>query len=112
MGYLKRRYGGRPALGGIADVAKAGAELSTDPYLPETVCRLRQVKAIKNNEAPPPCVETEPGLAGGVGLRKVIRPLRAFVFAEQHPWVYALAVAAAVGVPVWIGYEIGRGTKS
>lgn len=111
MGYFKRRYGGRPALGGVADVAQAAAELSTDPYLAETVCRLRQLKAIKNNEAPSPCIETAPGLVGGIGLRKAIRPLRAFVFAEQHPWAYALAAAVAIGVPVWIGYEIGRGSK-
>lgn len=110
MGYFKRRYGRPAALGGISDVAQAALDVSSDPYLPEAVCRVRQLKAIESRTAVPPCVTTAPDLVGGIGLRKAMRPLRAFVYAEQHPWLYAVVVATVVGVPALIGYRLGKGS--
>jgi hypothetical protein len=34
--------------------------------------------------------------------------LRGYVYAQQNQWVYPVAVLAAIGLPMWIGYELGR----
>lgn len=122
MGYLHKRFRrGRPAhpaMGDFSDtIANAissasgavGAALNVagDPYLPEVICRVSQLHAIKAGQSPPACADTPPGLPGGVGLDKAIFPLRMFVYAEQHPWVYPLAAAVLIGLPMWIGYELG-----
>src|SRR3990172_6644847 len=85
--------------------------ISTDPYLPETICRAQQLVAIENDKAVPPCALTRSGLRGGIGLRGVMPVLRAYVYAQQRPWIYPVAVAAAVGVPVLLGYLLGKGSR-
>lgn len=85
-----------------------GAKVVSDPYLPEVLCRVDQLAQIEAGQRPTPCVAMAPGRAGGVGLRKVVEPLRAYVYAEQHPWVYPLAIGAAVGIPFLLGYLAGK----
>lgn len=87
------------------------ADLATDPYLPETVCRVGQLSVIRKGGKPGVCANTAMNLSGGVGLRKMVKPLRAYVYAEQHRWVYLLAVAGIVGVPLFIGYTLGKGGR-
>jgi len=95
----------------IASGLGVAADLATDPYLPETVCRVGQLGAIKKGQKPGPCVKTAKGLKGGVGLSKLVVPLRAYVYAEQHRWAYAAAVAGVIGLPLLLGYTIGKGSK-
>lgn len=102
---------GRSGLGDVASLAAKVSDLSTDPYLNETICRLEQVKAIRGNDPVSTCARTPAGLPGGVGLRKAVPLLRGYVFAEQHPWVYPIAVGAIVGLPVLVGFLLGRATK-
>lgn len=126
MSYLRKRYGKRKRKSALGDIASslsslfgnvenaAGAALSfsQDPYLPEVACRFNQLASINANQTPGACTDTPPNLAGGVGLRNVIVPLRAYVYAQEHKWVYPVAVAAIIGIPLFVGYQLGSGKKS
>ena len=120
MSYF-RKSGSPPArssLGGIVDTIKTvtsgvstAVDISTDPYLPETICRAKQLAAIEDRTTVPTCTNTRPGLQGGIGLRKAMVPLRAYVYAEQRPWVYPVAIAAVIGIPLLVGVMIGKGSR-
>lgn len=93
----------------IASGLGIAADLASDPYLPETVCRVGQLRNLRAGQKPAACVRTADNLGGGVGLRKLIKPLRGYVYAEQHPWTYVAGAAAVIGLPMWIGYMLGKG---
>lgn len=96
----------------VAEVTGALSSMAraiTDPYLPETICRAKQIYALRTGAgAIPACPKTKPNLPGGIGLRKAIVPIRGFSYAEQHRWVYPASVAVVLGVPFLLGYLIGR----
>lgn len=95
----------------LASAVGIAADLGRDPYLPETVCRVGQLKAINAGQRPGACATTAPNLGGGVGLRKTIRPLRTYVYAEQHKWTYGVAAAIVLGLPFLLGYAAGKGSR-
>lgn len=122
MSYLRKpptsryaRRGSPPAMGDLASTITnlasgvgIAVDLANDPYLPEMICRVSQLRDINAGKKPPPCGNTAPGLAGGVGLRKVMPGVRAYVYSQEHKWVIPAAVAAVVGIPFLIGYALGR----
>lgn len=95
----------------VTDALSSMARALTDPYLPETVCRAKQIYAIRTGQPVPQCPKTKPNLPGGIGLRKAMVPVRSFAYAEQHTWVYPVSVAVALGVPFLLGYLIGKKNK-
>jgi len=95
-------------MGDLASALSTAADVAGDPYLPEVICRIQQLKNIDRGETVATCIDTPEGVAGGVGLRNAMTPLRAYVYAQQNKWVYPLAVAAMIGIPMWLGYELGR----
>lgn len=103
------RYRPRMALSGVTDVVETAVKAANDPYLSETICRINQLDAIDSGGAVPGCPTTPANLPGGVGLRKAMPPLRAYIYAEQHKWVYVVAAAGLLGLPFLIGYELGKG---
>lgn len=99
-------------MGDISSIVNAigiAADLTADPYLPETVCRVGQMRSINNNQTPTACATTAANLPGGVGLRKLITPLRGYVYSLEHKWVAPAVVVGVIGVPMLIGYLIGKG---
>lgn len=106
------RTGAPQPMGGILDTiigdVSTGAAVVSDPYFGEVMCRVGQLKAVRANQSPPPCPSTPLGLPGGVGLGKLILPLRGFVLAEQYPILYPIAAFALIGLPFLIGYQWGR----
>lgn len=119
MGYMHKRHRahrkGRP-LSGLGDVLSnifgAVGAVSTavsDPYFPETVCRIEQIQAADAGKAVPACTPTASDQSTALG--RLVVPLRMVAYAEQNKWVYPLAIAAIIGVPLWIGYEIGSSKK-
>jgi hypothetical protein len=94
---------------------KAGQAVLDDPYFGEGVCmvlRLQTLEAGKKPTAPcPRTVITAANARKGVGLRHVATPLRAAVYAREHKWVVPVAIAAALVVPVAIGYVLGRSSR-
>src|SRR5262249_35161606 len=105
MGYTKTRK----AMGDILGTITTAIDVANDPYMPEIVCRVNQLKAVDRGEAVSECTSLPPGLQGGVGLHSAMGPLRAYVYAQRNPWVYGLAIAALIGIPMYIGYELGGG---
>ena len=95
----------------VVSGVQTAVDVSADPYLSETICRVQQLIAIENNRPVPICNETPSGLVGGIGLRRAMPILRGYVYAQQHPWVYPVAGAVAVGIPVLIGYLLGKGSR-
>jgi hypothetical protein len=111
----RKRYG-RPmrpqlAMGDLASSIGTAIDVASDPYLPEVLCHVQQLKQIDHGEAVAVCADTPDGVIGGVGLRNAIGPLRAYVYAQQNKWVYPLAVLAVLGIPLWVGFELGRSAK-
>lgn len=122
MGYLRKRMRVRKkAMSGLGDVTSivnsvtnalgVSLDIANDPYLSETVCHIGQIQQIHNKQAPGQCTETPDGLVGGVGLARAVKPLRYYVYAEQNKWVYAVAAAVIIGVPMLVGYDLGKGSK-
>lgn len=101
--------GYRSSLGDIAGTLVTAAQVTSDPYFAETVCRVGQLGAIKRGQAPSPCAKTPVGRPGGVGLGALMPALRGYVYAQQHPWAWAAAAAVAVGLPFLLGYAAGKG---
>lgn len=97
-------------MGDVASAAKVAATVTSDPYFGEAVCRIDQLAAIESGSTVPTCVTTRSGIPGGVGLRRAMPALRFYVEASKRPgrWPLFAALAAAVGVPMAIGYALGR----
>lgn len=95
-------------MGDLASTINTAVDVASDPYLAEVICHVGQLKAIDHGEPVGVCAETPDGVAGGVGLRNAIPVLRAYVYAQQHKWVYAVAAAAFIGLPMLIGYRLGE----
>jgi hypothetical protein len=92
-----------------ASVGGTVKDILDDPYLPEIACYVEQLHAINNNLPLPVCQQLPPGLPGqGVGLQKIRPFVRGYVYAEQHPWMKPVALAALFGVPFLVGYLVGR----
>lgn len=109
MSYHRKHNGRTLALGDAASVISTAIGVTQDPYFNETVCRVQQLRAIENRTAVPACQVTPKNVAGGVGLRKAMPALRAYVYAEQHKWTYVAAAVGVLGVPMLIGYALGKG---
>jgi len=99
-------------MGDLASAILTAADVASDPYLSEVMHRVGQLKAIDHAEPVPVCASTPAGVAGGVGLRNAIPVLRGYVYAQQNRWVYAVAVAAVIGLPMLIGYRLGESRRS
>jgi hypothetical protein len=98
-------------MGDIGGVIGAASDILADPYLNEVVCRVGQLKSIDRGETPAACNETpdDPSQTGGIGLRRAVPALRAYVYSQEHVWVLPTIIAVAIGLPMWIGYEIAKG---
>src|SRR5512139_1857099 len=96
---------------------------ATDPYLPEVICRISQLQALAKNRTPlqalmgkkptvpvPSCTSTPMG-KGGIGLERAVKPLRGLVYVNQHPMAAWLGVTAILGVPLLVGYMLGKRSR-
>lgn len=91
----------------VGSVVVTAASIVADPYFPEIVCRVSQIAAVEGKRPPPACATT-PNYASTVGLKKAMTPLRAYAYAETHPWVYPVSIAAVVGIPFLLGYLVAK----
>lgn len=111
--YRRRTARSLSGLGSLSSTIGTAIDVASDPYLAEVVCHVQQLKNIDHGEPVAVCVPTPDGIQtpGGVGLRNAIVPLRAYVYAQENKWVYPLVIAAVLGIPMWLGYEFGRGKR-
>lgn len=105
---------GLGSLGADTALEAAGVALTTiqDPYLPELLCRMKQLAAIEKKQTLPACQAQPLTLRGGIGLRNAMLPMRGYVYAQQHKWAYAVAAIGLIGLPILVGYQIGKHTRS
>lgn len=90
------------------DVVEAVLE---DPALPQVATRLRKLKAIqaKRPSLPPGTPRLPAGQKPpGIGLQATVKPLDAFIYYREHPWILPVGIVAALAVPGVIGYYIGK----
>jgi hypothetical protein len=95
-------------MGDLSSTITTATEVIADPYFSEALCRISQLRSVERGEVVAACTETPDGIAGGVGLRPLMPVLRAYAFAQQNQWVYPVAVLALLGLPMFIGYELGK----
>lgn len=121
----KSRYA-EPMGDAFTDLIKCGSGIAgglADPYLPEVMCRITQLKALTAGRTPlqamfgkkptspvPACATTRLGQKG-IGIERLVKPLRALVYVHQHPATAWLGLTALLGVPMLVGYMIGRKTR-
>lgn len=96
------------ALSQLSGAVSAVAGVASDPYGQELACRVRQVVALETSTTVPACASVPLATKSPAGLRRPIIGLRGYVYAEQHPWAYPVGIATIVGVPLLIGYMLGR----
>jgi len=104
-------------MSGLGDLASSiesalgtGVNVAEDPYLPEVLCHINQLQQINAGQPAGVCAETADNLPGGVGLINAVKPMRAYVWAEANkPWSWVLIAGVAVGIPMLLGYELGKG---
>lgn len=103
----------RVALGDVAGAIATASQVVQDPYFNEVLCRINQLTAIERKQPIPNCTSTPDNIAGGVGLRKAMPALRAYIYAEKQPlkWPLIAAAAGVIGIPALIGYAIGKGGR-
>lgn len=110
--HRKQKRLARAPLGDVSTVVKAvatGVDVINDPYFPETLCHIQQLKQIENGLAVQRCARTAPNLSGGVGLRKAMPAVRVYVEAERYrPWSYLVGAGVVLGLPMLVGYALGR----
>ncbi len=123
MAYLSRktRRRNRRALQGLGDLTSAiksiegalgtGVDVASDPYFDETICHIGQLHAISTGQPVAACAVTPSGLPGGVGLEAAQTPLRFYVYAKQNVWVWPAVVIGLLGLPFFLGYEVGKDMK-
>ena len=96
---------------------------AVDPYLPEVICRISQLQALSKGRTPlqamlgkkptvavPVCARTPAGKPG-IGLERAVKPLRALVYVNQHPIAAWAGLTAIIGVPMLVGYMIGKRSR-
>ncbi len=88
-----------------ADVAQSILNVASDPCLYTVADQINQLHEAEAAAAGP-SVPT-PATAG-IGLCKIVTPLKAVVWAKKNPWVFAAGAAIVVGTIFGAGYRYGR----
>lgn len=117
MGYLSnkryRRVARLPkgAMGDItSDITGAlteTASLASDPYAAEIICHIQQVAQVQQGQAVQQCTDVPYGTPSPAGLQTIIYPIRFFAYAQQNPWIWAVALGVIFGLPMYVGYDMG-----
>jgi hypothetical protein len=99
----------------IAPAIFAAAKIVEDPAVPEIACEVIRLNKVMAGQNPgPPCqrrVLTPADKRKGVGLYVARQPLRAYVWARQHPGT-TLAIGAGIVLAIGlVGYTIGKKSR-
>ena len=93
----------------LLSVAKKGLSAATkileDPYLPEVSGLVLELHTMQQAQVKPG--QTAPAPVKGIGLSKIVGPLRTYVKIQKNPWMLYAGIAAAIGIP----FLIGRSSK-
>jgi hypothetical protein len=96
-------------MGDLSSTLSTALDVASDPYMPELVCRVQQLMQIDRHQPVQICPETPEMAGGSASISRITSAMRAYAFAQQNSWVYPVAIAAIIGLPLWIGYTMGKG---
>ncbi len=68
----------------VTNVADITARVVGDPALPTVVSLVQQIKSLSSGGTSAPGA---PSTERGVGLSRIVAPLRGFVAYKKHPWI-------------------------
>lgn len=95
---------------------KAVSAILDDPYFPEVTKLVLELQEIEKKKRKPSSKPTRLGAipppTKGVGLYRVVKPLRAFIYTQKNPWILPVAIAAMLGLPFLLGYAVGKRRKT
>jgi hypothetical protein len=83
-------------IGGVGDILGAAGNVASDPALPQVVALVTEIKGLSSGGPSRPSTgPSEPG----IGLRRIVTPLRAYVAYKRHPWILpAFAGGIVIGI--------------
>ena len=88
-----------------ADVAQSVLNVASDPCLFVVADQINQLHEAEAAAAGP----SAPVQATlGIGLCKIVTPLKAVVWAKKNPWVFAVVAGGIVAGIFGVGYKYGR----
>lgn len=103
-----------PVLGSTAsDIANRTAQVIGDPALPEVLSLVKQLYVLETSR-PKAGGGTSTGpidYRAGVGLSAAVMPLKVVLYVRKNPWVVPAAVAGLLGLPLMLGFSLGRASK-
>lgn len=115
-------YTPRATLGDTWDTVKS-LSVGIDPYLPEALCRVDQIRALHKDRTAlqaffgkpptvpvPNCIAMPPGQKG-IGVEKALAPLRAAAYVYQNPMVVWAGLTAVLMIPFAAGYFVGKRSR-
>lgn len=106
MSYVRKHRGPVPLAGpldAVMGAVQAASKIVEDPALPEVTRLVLKLHSLQRSSAPTRPGAPAPAPARGIGLAKIVPPLRAYVYAEENWWVKPAAIAAILAVPFMLG---------
>lgn len=92
-------------MSGATDAVQGFVNVVADPCLP-TVGQL--LKRLHDAGVDPNAPSTPTVASLGIGLCKVVTPLKAVVYIRENPLIGVLGIAGFLGIFVGIGYRMGE----
>jgi hypothetical protein len=83
------------------------AGVINDPAFPTVLARLKTIKQLAEQEAARRGASSTASV--GLGLKKFVPPLDAYIYIQRKPWVLPVGAAAALTIPFLLGFWLGRG---
>jgi hypothetical protein len=92
-------------MGGVTDVASMALRVAGDPALPTVVSLVTEIKGLtSSSSSSSSSVPSGPG----IGLSKIVTPLRGFVAYKKHPWIAPALIGGTVLIIFSLGVAAGR----
>lgn len=89
---------------GVMDAATVAVRVTADPAFPTVVALVSEIKALSSGNSSSPSTSSGPG----IGLDKIVGPLRGFVAYKKHPWILPAFAGGVVLTIFALGVMTGR----
>jgi hypothetical protein len=92
--------------GGVLDVATVTLRVTADPALPTVVALVSEIKALTDRKSGSSAPSAPSG--PGIGLDKIVTPLRGLVAYKKRPWILPAFAGGVVLTIFALGVMTGR----
>ncbi len=107
--YVRRRQGlgsvtsaVQSAIAAASPAINAAQKILEDPALPEVSGLVLKLHSLQQN-APAKPGQPAPATQKGIGLSKIVKPLRAYVYSQEHAWVIPAVIGGIIALPFVLG---------